>query len=442
MKKNISIISLIFYSLPMIAGGAMNMLIALYLMKYSTDALLIAPAVMGSLFLISRIWDAVNDPIIGFLSDHTPSRYNRRKIWILLSALPVGITFYFLWMPPEPIKEMFMGIALMAFYTFFTTLYVPHYSLGAELSSVDSDRHKIYGIRAVAENIGIFAAVGVMLLIPVTSQARAEAPMLMFIVAIVSIILVASMHFFVKEEKHQKIPQAGFIKSFSSVFKNSHARLILTAGFFGQFGAAVIFTMTLYFAEYVIKVPDAGNLVVGIFIISASITIPLWIFLLKHFEKKTIWIGANLVLAMCFALTFTLHEGNIDTLYLIAAFAGAASGSILFIHPSALADTIDYEELLSGHKSQGMYFSIFTFINKTAMGMAAFVIGRMLKLGEFQPNIDQSEDSLFFIKFTYAFIPAISFSIASVLLTFYSLNRESHQNIRMELDKRKGISKN
>jgi len=436
IESRVNLIVLIFYSLPMVAGGAMNMLVSLYLMKYATDALFIAPAAMGTLFLISRIWDAVNDPIFGYLSDRTRSRFGRRKIWIMSSAIPVGVFFYLLWMPPEYLKTFWMGLALIGFYTVFTTLYVPHYSLGAELTSDHHQRHRLYGARAIAENVGIFLAVGVLQALPDTSLARLRIPWVMFLVAAVSVVFILAMNFFVHEKSRPQGKSESFLSAATSVFQNRHARLILIAGFFGQFGAAIIFGMTLYFAEYVMLAPSAGNLVVGIFIICASATIPVWIYLLKHFEKKTIWIASNLILAMCFALTFTLESNNLGTLYLISIFAGAASGSILFVHPSALADTIDYEELMSSKKSQGIYFAIFTFVNKSAMALAAMTIGWMLEFGNFAPNVKQGEDSLLFIRITYAFFPVAGFVIAAALLTFYSLGREEHSKIRREIARR------
>jgi Na+/melibiose symporter-like transporter len=437
LENHVSLTVLVFYSLPMVAGGVMNMLISFFLMKYSTDALLIAPAAMGLIFLISRLWDAAIDPVIGYLSDRTQSRMGRRKIWIISSAIPLGILFYLLWIPPEYMKTFWMGLALVGFYTVFTTLYVPHYSLGAELTTDHHARHRLYGARAVAENLGIFLAVGVLQLMPDTSLARMRAPLIMFVVAACSIVFILAMHFFVHEDNKHKPDPESFISAATSVFKNHHARLILIAGFFGQFGASVIFSMTLYFAEYVIQSSTAGNLVLGIFIICASVSVPVWIFLLKHFEKKTVWIASNMILAMCFALTFTLEKGNVNTLYLISIFAGTASGSILFIHPSALADTIDYEELMSSKKSQGIYFAIFTFVNKSAMALASMAIGVMLSLGDFQPNLTQTENSLLFIRITYAVFPLLSFLVAAFLLTFYSLSREEHKRIRHEINMRK-----
>ena len=88
------------YSLPRIGIGIMGVLFATYLMKFSTDVLLIAPAAMGSLIAASRLWDAVSDPMAGYLSDRTRSRLGRRRSWMFGAAIPTGIGLVLIWSPP------------------------------------------------------------------------------------------------------------------------------------------------------------------------------------------------------------------------------------------------------------------------------------------------------------------------------------------------------
>ena len=84
----------IAYGMPAIGAGYMYLLMSLYVMKFSTDVLLIAPAVMGVIFSISRIWDAVSDPIAGYLSDRTTFKFGRRRTWILISFIPISLGFF------------------------------------------------------------------------------------------------------------------------------------------------------------------------------------------------------------------------------------------------------------------------------------------------------------------------------------------------------------
>jgi GPH family glycoside/pentoside/hexuronide:cation symporter len=127
------------YALPAASLGFMGGLVSFYLLKFSTDVLLIAPGVMGLIFGASRIWDAVSDPLAGYWSDRTRSRWGRRRPWLALAALPLGLAFVGLWAPPRglsgPQLAAWMAAGVMLYFTAQTALAVPHASLGAELSA-------------------------------------------------------------------------------------------------------------------------------------------------------------------------------------------------------------------------------------------------------------------------------------------------------------------
>ena len=113
----------------------MYLLLSLYVMKFATDILLIAPAVMGAIYSLSRIWDAVSDPLVGYLSDRTQTRLGRRRTWMLASCIPIGAGFYMVFSPPVDLSStglmVWMGVAVIGFYSAMTLFYVPHLSLGA-----------------------------------------------------------------------------------------------------------------------------------------------------------------------------------------------------------------------------------------------------------------------------------------------------------------------
>ncbi len=125
------------YAAPSLGSGFIMMFLGLYLMKYATDVLLISPAAMGTIFLISRIWDGISDPLAGYLSDRTRTRIGRRRPWMLAGAVPVGACFVAMVAPPSlsgTELTWWMGGAVVLFYTAFTVFSMPHDALGAELS--------------------------------------------------------------------------------------------------------------------------------------------------------------------------------------------------------------------------------------------------------------------------------------------------------------------
>ena len=128
-KEETTLGTTIAYGMPGLGAGYMYLLMSLYVMKFSTDVLLIAPAVVGIIFSISRIWDAVSDPIAGYLSDRTTFKFGRRRTWMLISFIQFRLDFLAVFSPPESVGQsldLWMMIAILSFYSAITLLNVPH----------------------------------------------------------------------------------------------------------------------------------------------------------------------------------------------------------------------------------------------------------------------------------------------------------------------------
>ena len=147
----------------------MYLLLALYVMKFSTDVLLIAPAVMGLIFSVSRIWDAISDPLVGYLSDRTSTSLGRRRTWILVSFVPIALGFYAVFAPPQGLSvdalSWWMAAAVIGFYSAMTLFFVPHMALGAELSNDYHERSRLFGLRHAFYTIGSIVSLATMYLL-------------------------------------------------------------------------------------------------------------------------------------------------------------------------------------------------------------------------------------------------------------------------------------
>ena len=155
LEKPLSLGALIAFSAPSAGLGFVFFLATLYLLKFSTDVLFLSPALMGALIGLSKLWDAVSDPLAGYLSDRTRSPMGRRRPWMFASAVPLALAFTWLWSPPEGLGAgglaAWLGIGLFFFYTAQTAFAVPHLSLGAELSRDHHERTRVFGGRVAEE---------------------------------------------------------------------------------------------------------------------------------------------------------------------------------------------------------------------------------------------------------------------------------------------------
>ena len=128
--RRISWLEVFSYALPPVGAGYMFCLVTLYTMKFSTDVLLIAPALMGTIYGISRFLDAISDPLVGYLSDKTKTPMGRRRPWLLGAVLPAMLFFWMLSAPPEGMTAgslaLWMGVAIIGFFSAQTMFIVPH----------------------------------------------------------------------------------------------------------------------------------------------------------------------------------------------------------------------------------------------------------------------------------------------------------------------------
>jgi sugar (glycoside-pentoside-hexuronide) transporter len=438
--------TMVLYALPPIGAGYMFCIVSLYVMKFSTDVLLIAPAIMGLIFGISRFWDAVSDPLVGYLSDKTNSRWGRRRPWLFWSVIPVFVSFWMVTAPPESLSgsllALWMGAGVILFYSAQTMFIVPHMSLGAELSDDYHERNKIFGARHAGWILGYISALGTMYLLIKAEQAgpehvRALASTQSIYAGIFSAILLLACVYGIRERS--EFAGRGAEKPWAAakdIWQNSHARLLLIVIFIENLGGAVITILTLYNAQYVLKAPTMAPVFILAYMVWSLILVPIWMPLARRVGKKKLWIYSMVVTGFAFGGMFFLNEGDELILIVLASIAGAAGGCGGTINPSIKSDVIDYDEYQTGERKEGAYFAAWYFVTKSAYGVMLTVTGFALGIVGFMPNVEQTEGVILMMKFLYGGIPFIFYLAGAVLLMRFAFNEKEHREIVAQLEAR------
>lgn len=438
------------YGAPGVGAGYMYLLLSLYIMKFSTDVLLIAPAVMGTIFGISRVWDAISDPLVGYLSDRTQHSLGRRRLWLLASILPVSAGFVMVFSPPESLTGSaliaWMAVGVIGFYSAMTIFIVPHMSLGAELTPNYHERSRLYGLRHAAFTIGSILAVGSMhLLFQAEQESEAAVRGLAFqlsalaAIATAVFILYAVVRLRERQDFQGRVNESVF-SAFKDVWKNKHAKLVLVVTFIEHTGSAVIGLLTLYVAQYVVGRPELAALIILSYMIPSTLSVPMWVPLSRRFGKIRLWIFSMLLTGFSFGAMFLLPfiDGERTTLIFVAAvFAGLAAGCGGTIAPSVQSDIIDYDEYLTGERKEGSYFAAFNFVHKSAIGVMTLITGYVLQFSGFVPNQEQTQAVQISMVFLYGLLPLICYIIGAYLFSRFSLDEAAHAEVRAELDRRR-----
>lgn len=442
------------YGAPGVAAGYMYLVVGLYVMKFSTDVLLIAPAVMGLIFSVSRIWDAVSDPLVGYLSDRTRHPMGRRRTWMLASTLPIGIAFVMLFGPPAALDDAalvaWMAVAIIGFYSAMTLFMVPHMSLGAELTTSYHERSRLFGLRHAAFTGGSILALASMQLFINAEQkgaevARSTASSVAWLAGGVALVLILYAVTKLRERaEFQGRFHSNPLKAYADVWKNHHARLLIIVTFIENVGSAAIGVLTLYVAEYVIGRPTLAPLMILTYMIPSTFSVPMWIPLSRRFGKIRLWIFSMLLTGLSFGGMFVLPfldpTARVWTIFVLAFFAGLAAGCGGTIGPSVQSDVIDYDEYLTGERKEGSYFAAWNFVFKSAAGVMLLLTGFVLQLSGFVPRAEQTMTTQVAIVALYGLFPLVCYLVGAFLFSRFRLDEQAHSEIREKLELRRSTA--
>lgn len=439
------------YAAPGIGFRVMGLLFATYLMKFATDVLLIAPAIMGGLIAASRLWDAVSDPLAGYLSDRTRSRFGRRRIWLYCSAVPMGIGLVMMWSPPTLLEGfqlvIWMALALWVYETASTAFFVPYGALGAELTPNYHERTRFFGYVHMIGAVGSVIGLVFVYILADAENKRAMAFVLSMIagISVTSLVLI-STYFLPERADFQGKAMSNPFRALMDIVHNPHALILLVVIGIETFGAASIGLLVPYVVDYVIPeeaIPFSKAVyfpaLLATYTVPQILFAPLWIKLAKIVGKKRLWIMSLWATAGIFiSFYFSLHFPVL--IWILSFLLGVASGVGSVIYPSIQADVIDYDEYQTGERKEGVYLSALNLVRKSAGSVTALITGLVLQLVGFEPNAEQSEQTQEALRSLFALLPAACYVIGAIAFMRFTLNEEEHGKVRAEIEARRGVS--
>jgi Na+/melibiose symporter-like transporter len=392
------------YGGPILGLSCLLFFVQFYFLKFATDVLLLPPAIVGSLFAVAKLWDAVSDPLVGSWSDRSRSRWGRRRPF-LLAALPLLVAgFVMLWSPPAALSAralvVWSGVGLFVFYTAFTLYTLPHVALGAELSADSHQRTRLFAARQMSFTIGILLAFAGIQFAMNADAPRAAAAGLALPAVLGAVALLAVVPLAVRE------PPPGTRRGGRSLWSGLRdvggsrpARLLLGVQFVEAAGVGAVGTMAPFVAEYLLGRPDAVAFLPAAYVLAAVVSIPLWVRVSRHLGKRDTWLGAMVLAAGAFLGLSFLGRGDVTLAVGLLIVAGGAMGCGSVLSPSVLADTRPLTFMLLG-----------TALATAASGVVLGAVG-------FEPNAEQSERSLLGIRLLFGGMPFAGFALGALLFT-------------------------
>ncbi|MBW2268986.1 MAG: MFS transporter [Deltaproteobacteria bacterium] len=442
-QATLALSRVLVYSSPLLMVHFVSSLSHTYFVKYGTDTLMVAPAMMTSIFGLSRLWEALCDPIVGFSSDRTRHRLGRRRSWLVFAVFPLVIFAFMMWCAPVSLGGnallLWLAAASFGFATATSSFAIPHAALGAEMSLESKDRTRLFGTNglmgALASALALTVGMGSL---RTSDDPRATAALLIGGVGLLGLMLAIWMIRNSSEpERHQGRGGKNPYAAFSDVFRNPHARILIAVGIFVHMTWGAMGTVAVYMLQYVMKMPGSTELFMMSYFIPNLASVPLWIRLSHRYEKRHLWMVC-LAGSACFYLAMGLVPEGVDlwvALSLSLAMGFFGGGFHVFEH-SIRAEVIDWDEYRTGERKEGVYSAASQLVGKAAGAAVTVAVGFALAWADYLPNVEQTPLVKTVIRVLFSGVPAACFLVALLMLSRFELSRGEHARIRTILDER------
>lgn len=391
---------------------------------------------LGAFFIalaagIYAIWNAINDPLFGYISDSKSSKKLGRRIPYMRYTAPLlGIGFILVWFVPLTLDNfsifLWMLITMLIYDTAYTIIFLVYSALLPELTESDMERGEFQ------KYAGLFYLLGVIIGFVVPELLRPKAgqvsllPLYIGVIAVGVIgtifIIIPTYRFKERPEFTQVDEPLGLVDSFKYTFKSKSFLIVACANFMSIFMQSVLLGLMFYLGDYVLRVSTL-YLVLALFVGLIIGTL-----IANMLAGKLGVVKANqtlLIISACFLIAVPFIPNPL--IYICLFFAGFGISGPLVLTNVLFAQIVDEDETKSGVRREASFFGVNAFITKPAQSLAIALAAILLQMSGFLPArggeivVDQPESAIFMIKIIVGFLPGVALLIGALILHWYPL---------------------
>lgn len=436
------------FGLGTIGRDMLYTMVSMYLMIYLTEILNLPDSTMWLMtgaFTVLRIFDAVNDPFMGYLVDNTQSRFGKFKPWIVIGGL-VGGLLTILFFTDFGLTGTGYVISFVIIYVLWDLIYgandIAYWSMLPSLSIDQKEREKIGSFARICANIGLFTVV--VGILPITKALGGDKKA-WFIFAVAVVIITWAFLCFtvfgVKENRalYKKEEHTSLKEMFGVLFKND--QLLITAVSMALFmiGYTTTTSFGVYFFKYAFKNENMYSVFAGILGVSQLLALCVFPAFSKRFDRKQLYTSATALVAVGYIIFFVSPMNMIPIgVAGVLIFVGQAFIQMLML--MFLTDTIEYGQLKLGRRNESITFSVQPFINKIGGAISSGIMGATLIVSGINsaatPN-DVTDRGLLIMKIAMLIFPLISIAAGYIVYRLkFKIDKEMFDKIVSELAER------
>ena len=424
-----------------------------YLFKFYTDVVGLLPIWVGVAMAIRFIWDAVTDPVVGYLSDHTSAQSGRRRPFFLGGAIASGLFLWAVFTPPsfhsQVLTFCFLTLMLTLLFDATSIFQVPHEALAAELTYEYAERIRLSAYRKYFDSTGDMLGVFVVAIIlaisttdPTRTLAKERSAFSISAAILGGIVVVAGvLSYWGTKGKDSGVIRChyNFFEGMRNTWRNKACTILLISTVLGMLGIQIAVSQLLYIFTHFLQQPETAlPLVLVSYFAGSMVAIPLWSRLAVQIGKKNCLFVAMLFAAAVFAL-LAAYRWPGWALYPQALGIGAGIAGVQGISMALWPDVIEWDELETGQRREGSYAAMRSFVLKLSLGSGLLAVGYLLTLIGYEGSRPPSAATLMGLRLSFGLLPAACLVTGAAVIRRYPITRQVHERALVKLGRSSGV---
>ena len=414
-----------------LGGNLFFTLIGFYLLFYLTDIVKMSPALAGTVLMIGKIWDALTDPLTGYLSDRTITRYGRRRPYIFVGSIAafflMGIMF-----SPIPISSpltqfLYFAVMYALLNTAYTLVNIPYAALLPEITDDYDQRTVLTGYRMSFAVVGTFVGAAAVLPIVGILGWGGMGYLMGFVMLITAMITVWA----VREPVHTKEEkQKSFLKTYGEVLSNKVFLLAMIPWALFITGTTMVQGSLVYFFAYILNDENLFQAALMLLLTFALAFIPVWVKVSKKIGKKGAY-SAGMAIMSVAVMVFSYFTDSLGAAgaLIIMAIAGIGLSTHYVMPHAILPDTVEHDAVHHGGiRREGVYSSLWTFSSKIGQAFALALSGWILSIFSYNPGA-VTQSAKVGIRLITGPFPLLFYVTGILILHHYPIDREYYNRM-------------
>jgi len=436
MTKTLSSGKIALYALPAVPLAALTLPLYSFIPVFYAESLGLSLAALGLTLFFVRLFDAVNDPVIGWLSDRFRPAYGRRRVWFACSIPLLMLGVWQLFWPPANATVGYVGLWTLVLSVGYTCAILPFTAWGAELQTTYQGRSRVAGWREALTLVGTLIAITVPFSLGWSNPQEFHGFALLAVIIVISLPLFAAVTvLFTPEPPERSRTRIGLREGLSHMRNNHPFRRLLLAFFLNGFGNSIAATLFLLYCAQRLELEELRGAFIFIYFLCGILGVPLWTWLAGKTSKHRSWCVAMIFAAIVFSPAPLLPVGSAVAFGVICVLSGLALGADITQPAAIQADVIDIDTAASGEQRSGTYFALWSLVTKLSLALTVIAILPLLEWYGFSASATPPSTAvgISLLGYVYGWGPIIMKLPAVALMWHFPLDREQVDSLRQSI---------